>query len=89
MLGLGAAAITLYLVLAFRFGHPDNVFRVLTFVNYLGMRFGPTLVGQFFDPRRFVPLRSEAVVFDIFLVFSSGLQWFVFGAVIDFLRKKS
>ena len=89
LLGVTAATITLCLVLAFRFGHTGGVFRALTLVNYFGMRFGPTIVGEFFDPRRFVPPPVEAAIFDIFLVFTSGLQWFVLGALFDFLRLKS
>jgi hypothetical protein len=89
ILGITAAALTLCLVLAFRVGHGSGVFRILTFINYLGMTLGPNLVGRFFDPRRFVPLPAEAVIFDIFLVLTSGFQWFLLGAVIDLFRLKS
>jgi len=88
-LGIIAAAITFCLVLAVRAGHGSGVFRILTFVNYLGMTFGPNLVGKFFDPRRFIPLPTEALVFDIFLVLTSGLQWFLLGAFIDLLQLRS
>jgi hypothetical protein len=87
-LGVVAAAITLCLVLAVRIGHGDGAFRILTYINYLGMTFGPNLVGRFFDPRRFVPLPAEAILFDVFLVLTSGLQWFLIGAVIDILSRK-
>jgi hypothetical protein len=87
-LGVVAAAVTLCLIFAVRIGHGDGAFRVLTYINYLGMTFGPNLVGRFFDARRFVPLPAEAVLFDVFLVLTSGLQWFLIGAVIDILDRK-
>jgi hypothetical protein len=87
-LGVVAAAITLCLVLAVRIGHGNGAFRILTYINYLGMTFGPDLVGRFFDPRRFVPLRAEALIFDVFLVLTSGLQWWLVGAVVDLLTRK-
>jgi len=88
VLGIAAAAITLGLVVSVRVGHGDGAFRILTCVNYLGMTKGPQLVGKFFDPRRFVPLPAEAVLFDVFLILTSGLQWFLVGAVIHLLTRK-
>jgi hypothetical protein len=88
VLGVVAAAITLGLVVSVRIGHPDGAFRILTYINYLGMTFGPNLVGKFFDPRRLVPLRAEALLFDVFLVLTSGLQWFLIGATVDLLTRK-
>jgi hypothetical protein len=88
VLGIAASAITLCLAVSVRVGHGDGAFRILTYVNYLGMTVGPSLVGKFFDPRRFVPLPAEALLFDVFLVLTSGLQWFLVGAVVDFLTRK-
>jgi len=88
VLGVVAAAITLGLVVSVRIGHADGAFRILTYINYLGMTKGPQLVGKFFDPRRFVPLPAEALLFDVFLVLTSGLQWFLVGAALDLLTRK-
>jgi hypothetical protein len=87
-LGIVAAAVTLGLVVSVRIGHGDGALRILTYLNYLGMTKGPQLVSKLFDPKRFVPLPAEALLFDVFLVLTSGLQWFLVGAVVNFLTRK-
>ena len=79
---------TLCLVLAVRASLGSEAFRLLTYVNYLGMTFGPDLVAKFFEPRGSVSPLTQAAWFDVFLVLTSGLQWCVIGAIIDSVRSK-
>ncbi len=87
-LGLLSAALTLFLVIAVRLRLLNSAYRDLKFINYMGIRFGPSMIGSFFDPNRFGPVPKEALLFDVFLVLTSAVQWFIVGLLIDLAMRR-
>jgi hypothetical protein len=88
VLGSLAACVTLYFVIAVHLGHGDGAIRYLRYINYLGIRFGIAFFDLFFVSRCFSVSPTEEILLDIFLVLTSGLQWFLVGWLIDFIIRR-
>ncbi len=73
-LGSLAAGIALYFVIAVHLGRCGGATRCLEFLTYPGIRFGNEFFDIFFGNRCFGGPSLEVILFDIFIVLTSGLQ---------------
>jgi hypothetical protein len=85
--GLLAAALTLFFVLSVRLGLEVRAIHYMHYLNYLGMKFGFDIMDMIYGPREFGIPASEAILFDVFLVLTSGIQWFLVGWAIDLFAR--
>ncbi|MGH9812979.1 MAG: hypothetical protein ACRD4T_07575 [Candidatus Acidiferrales bacterium] len=81
-LGVIGAAISFLLVLTLRFTGSDIVFFLLHDFSYLAVVVGEKL----FESARERPTEIQAILFDLFVISFTGLQWFLVGRVIDLVR---
>ena len=83
-LGVIGATVTFLLILAHQLTGGDTVFFLLHRFCYVAFVVGVKL----FQSEREMPTQTQAILFDLFIVSLTALQWFVVGALVDWLRSK-
>ena len=88
-LGAGGALVCLLLLVAFSKAKILWAFTAITYFDYVGGKLGLVLFDSLWPPSKGpVSTILEARLFDGFLILTSGLQWFLVGMVIDWVKFK-